>query len=1020
MGMAAEGGVAELEARWAATLCGLVLGPTGLASHPSAVTQLSEGARLPGLGRRSSDAVARTAVSLAFLRAFHEQLVKPLCSGGATTKEVVARLVKPISVGQNCLAARLPPAAVGVPTAFISHAWGTCHAVEPPACVCGPGAGSFALMVESVCDFFANALPSETFVWLDIFAVDQHDTHGSDLDGGRTLEKTVALAAHTLVVLDRGTALPLSRLWCLYEIGATPPEKLQLLTRGFAAVQLRAKFRSVNVSTATCWDTEDGFYEAFIRGQIERVHGSQTLFEQKLKLRLLLKPLSYEADLQALLANSTDDDWTFNDLREFVTGSGGEHRLACIVGGPGEGKSTIGAALCREPGLVHAWHFCKASDVGRQDKGAVIRSLAYQLATARDGCELLFPSFAEAVLSLDEEALQGLDDPSMAFEMLLRRPLAALEGRRTVLLVDGLDEAEVPGRPVSAVLNLLLSLGQIEGLPLSVIVTLRSERVIMDALQARWQMGTSCFAPDTLRAPSDQPLLLRLLNGRRADRSDHSASSFDEAYARFFDSVPAEEWAEQKRVIDVILSARQPPSLALLEEMKVHALLTRLPGWGLLFFERDYCVHLLHKSLSDWLLDASRSGGHAADKARGHTSWADVLTQQLTAWLDGSGDAPVSNSYLYHHALAHLDASGRESESRRLLLRFPWLQATLRERGVWALIQDVAVRATPDDGTLNTLKRALKLSALGLQGSDAAEVSLPTQIIGRLKPLASKSPELQLLVNDASAWRGSVGWLYPIHTSISVPAGPLEYVIPVDGPIVCLVAGPGCGIVAYTREPTNTLRCWDETTGELQHTIPFEKGREELTCLAFFSSGRIVGAGRDLTRDVSSTLQAGPPRTNQRGFVQLWNIEAEICEAKALCTAEPTCIATTAERLVVCGEGDFVSIWNVETWDCTKLYQMSLVNAVAITADGFVVSGGNDMRILVWDLETGVCMGTFPQRSRVSHLSVANNDLVLFRCHPARELERSLKRSDPPDANKTERLGILNIKSGEYKLAHWV
>lgn len=79
------------------------------------------------------------------------------------------------------------------------------------------------------------------FVWLDILAINQADP-GVDLDGGRTLSKTIDGATATLVVLDRpvpqpdGTfrgLVPLTRLWCLYEIGNTPNDKLALLTGGF-------------------------------------------------------------------------------------------------------------------------------------------------------------------------------------------------------------------------------------------------------------------------------------------------------------------------------------------------------------------------------------------------------------------------------------------------------------------------------------------------------------------------------------------------------------------------------------------------------------------------------------------------------------------------------------------------------------------------------------------------------------------------------------------------------------------
>ena len=40
--------------------------------------------------------------------------------------------------------------------------------------------------------------------------------------------------------------------------------------------------------------------------------------------------------------------------------------------------------------------------------------------------------------------------------------------------------------------------------------------------------------------------------------------------------------------------------------------------WGTLFYEADHYVYLLHKSLSDWLLDVHKSYRHAVDVTRGH------------------------------------------------------------------------------------------------------------------------------------------------------------------------------------------------------------------------------------------------------------------------------------------------------------------------------------------------------------------------------------------------------------------
>ncbi|XRB15525.1 EF-hand domain-containing protein [Pseudoscourfieldia marina] len=76
------------------------------------------------------------------------------------------------------------------------------------------------------------------FVWLDIFAINQDDTGGvfsamAELDDGRALAGTIATSRATLVVLDKDRVIPLTRLWCLYEIGSTPPQKLQLVMHGF-------------------------------------------------------------------------------------------------------------------------------------------------------------------------------------------------------------------------------------------------------------------------------------------------------------------------------------------------------------------------------------------------------------------------------------------------------------------------------------------------------------------------------------------------------------------------------------------------------------------------------------------------------------------------------------------------------------------------------------------------------------------------------------------------------------------
>jgi hypothetical protein len=377
-------------------------------------------------------------------------------------------------------------------------------------------------------------------------------------------------------------------------MGSTPPDKLRLLTPGFREAELAAAFRSVDVEAAECFDRND---TSRIREHIMAQHNSLAAFQQMLRLRLLLKPTSYEADRAALLKNNTDM-WCFEGLRAFFSSPGDETRLACIAGGFGEGKSTLAAALC-DASLVHAHHFCKASDVRRQDVGEVIRSLAYQLA-------LRFPAFGDALLALDLADAESLSDPARAWKLLLKQPLQALRGTRVVLLFDALDEAGGTDRAISKVLSLVLDLGRIAGgAALSVIVTTRPEECVLKPLHRRWRDSARNFAPAALRDSGQQEKLLALLCSQ-PPRTIYA--SVDAAYSAIFDAAAA--GAGVQRLLSILMAARQPPSLALLQELGVRGACAALPGRGLLFQEREHCVHVLHKSLSEWMLDTDRSGDH--------------------------------------------------------------------------------------------------------------------------------------------------------------------------------------------------------------------------------------------------------------------------------------------------------------------------------------------------------------------------------------------------------------------------
>ena len=85
--------------------------------------------------------------------------------------------------------------------------------------------------------------------------------------------------------------------WCLFEVGSTPSSKVQLLTHGFSERDISRHIWTINAGDALCFSDED---RRMIQAKIIGQFGTMEKFTVELQLRLLLRPMSYAADLQAL------------------------------------------------------------------------------------------------------------------------------------------------------------------------------------------------------------------------------------------------------------------------------------------------------------------------------------------------------------------------------------------------------------------------------------------------------------------------------------------------------------------------------------------------------------------------------------------------------------------------------------------------------------------------------------------------------------------------------------------------
>eukprot|EP00808_Paulinella_micropora_P032310 g52520.t1 len=193
-----------------------VMGAETLTRQAAAATSLTRPA--PRDAKEASSPIPRRGVSVALLLATYQRWhAAGRLVAGTTTDDVVRDLVKPATADQKCsyvelLARSQDPqdrAGVATATVFLSHAW----------------KHSFKNVVEAIAAHWPDKgdLRSRTFLWFDIFTVNQHETAKVDQNFWfNAFRENVKDIGHTVLILSPWrNPLPLTRSWCLWEIFCT-------------------------------------------------------------------------------------------------------------------------------------------------------------------------------------------------------------------------------------------------------------------------------------------------------------------------------------------------------------------------------------------------------------------------------------------------------------------------------------------------------------------------------------------------------------------------------------------------------------------------------------------------------------------------------------------------------------------------------------------------------------------------------------------------------------------------------
>ena len=404
-------------------------------------------------------------------------------------------------------------------------------------------------------------------------------------------------------------------------------------------------------------------------------------------------------------------EWMFNKIDEWLDNKSSPNRVMVISGNAGMGKSVISAVVCKRmqhAGRLSGSHFCQHNNVLYSKPQLMLQSLACHLTQT-------LPQYKKALVEQLSRNL-GVHLNSMGveelFALLFKEPLSTVKDpeRNILIVVDGLDESEYQGR------NELLDVvaNQFCKLPewIRFLVTTRPEINIAESLKHLQPMQLDEKQAENVR---DIKLFFEMRLGSKiedvhknvllkklVERSEgvflyayFLITLFEEnvslltlkqvenrlplgissVYLSHFKRLERELCEELKvdeeqvlRFLCALTASREPLPVAfvsrilkpsgksLAAQRKVNKAIACI---STLLPIREDRLHFVHKSVKDWLTNASSYGKHdiIVDKKEGH----EILFNLCTAELDnikrkGPLDSQFNDAekYALQHGVQHM------------------------------------------------------------------------------------------------------------------------------------------------------------------------------------------------------------------------------------------------------------------------------------------------------------------------------------------------------------------------------
>ena len=416
-------------------------------------------------------------------------------------------------------------------------------------------------------------------------------------------------------------------------------------------------------------------------------------------------------------------EWVFDRVQSWLEDRSSQNPVMVISGNAGMGKSVIAAVICKrmqETGRLSGSHFCQYNNVRYCKPQLMIQSLACHLSNALPGykravVEQLSSNLGEDLNNMGVEEL---------FALLFKEPLGAVDdpGRNMLMVIDGLDESEYQGRnellemianqfcklPIwirflvttRPALNIAEKLKYLKPLELKsndaeniedirVFCLKRLQRVVklenvgesIEKLVSKSE-GLMLYAHFLILAITENASIFH-----EGDLVGSSQPGISAVYHSYFKRLERELIKELNimeehflNLLSAITASREPLPVGFVSKVLVPStvspltkrkVLRALSSVSALLPIRDDCLHVIHKSVKDWLTDISYYGEHEfiMDENEGHRLLADLCSEELeNLKLKGVDNLPFgpTERYALYHGAHHMLHEDVKREPRKL------------------------------------------------------------------------------------------------------------------------------------------------------------------------------------------------------------------------------------------------------------------------------------------------------------------------------------------------------------------